>query len=351
MTEPPIDFALLDPPETNPQSPQYGRRLSDYDNPPASQFRHSGWQHDRTRVYNALYRTQSSTGVLEAFRECGAHAYVLQSIEDPTQYRVAGSTCHHRFCLPCGQQRSRTIAMNVLDRLAGKPSRFLTLTLRSTTESLAELLAKLTACFARLRRTALWRKRVHGGVAFIECKYSVDADRWNTHLHCIIQGAYIKQALLSKAWKRITQDSYIVDIRLVRDEAYLIRYVTKYASKPLDHTILHDEDRLDEAVIALRGKRLATTFGDWRGVLLTPTHDEAAWKNIGSLNGVIRDALAGDPESQRIYRSLTSQDVHLPEPKPLTRAPPVVHTLTGLQALLPLTTPTRTYDQAQSLTA
>jgi hypothetical protein len=282
--------------------------------------------------------------VLEEFRECGNHAYVLQSLHDPTEYRVAGSTCHHRFCLPCGQQRSRTIAANVLDRLHGRQARFVTLTLRSTTEPLADLLVKLSTCFARLRRQAIWSKRTTGGVAFTEVKWNAQLQRWNVHLHCITQGQYIKVGLLSQAWKRITRDSLIVDIRIVRDERHLAHYVTKYASKPLSHTVLHDDDRLDEAIIALKGRRLATTFGDWRGVLLTPTQDETGWKNLGSLDTIIKQALAGDPDSQRIYRSLTRHTVPLPEPKPRTRAPPAVTTLTGMQIDLPMTVTTTPID-------
>jgi hypothetical protein len=236
--------------------------------------------------------------------------------------------------------------LNVLDRLHGKHARFVTLTLRSTTESLSELLAKLSTCFARLRRHALWANRTTGGVSFIEVKWNPHLARWNVHLHCITQGGYINQSLLSKTWKRITGDSLIVDIRLVKSQSHLTSYVTKYASKPLSHTVLLDDDRLDEAMRALKGKRLATTFGDWRGVLLTPKQDESGWKNVGTLNSIIEQSYAGDAESQAIYHSLTLHTAHLPEPKPPTRAPPAVTTLTGTQIDLPLTMIARWTDPA-----
>lgn len=316
----------LDPPETNLEIRLAAQPLG-YNHTSASlRFRHTGWQRDRQRVYDALIRTDQPGPVRQDFRDCGLHAYVLQSSTDPTVYRVAGSTCHHRFCLPCGQQRSRTIAMNVLDRLHGQRARFLTLTMRSTTESLASLLTKLTNAFARLRTRAFWKHHVTGGVAFTEIKWNATLQRWNVHLHAIIQGRYMKVGLLSQLWKQITGDSLIVDLRAITDERMVARYITKYASKPLSHTVLHEPHRLDEAILALKGRRLATTMGDWRGVLLTPTQDEDSWVNLGSLTQMYQQASEGNASAITILSSLNAPDVPTTVAIPMTRAPPASNT-------------------------
>jgi hypothetical protein len=239
--------------------------------------------------------------------------------------------------------------MNVLDRLHGHRARFLTLTLRSHHQSLTELLDKLNACFTRLRTRPLWRKAVTGGVSFIEVKWNDELQRWNVHLHAIIQGTYMHQALLSKLWKRITGDSLIVDIRAVRDNAHVTRYVTKYASKPLSHTVVLDPDRLDEAIHALKGRRLATTLGDWRGVLLTPKQDEESWENLGYLDVMYRDASAGNAFAISVLSSLNAPDAPTTDVIPMTRAPPASSTQQPPQPNLDFHPTTTTYDQADCL--
>lgn len=337
MTDPPLRVSSLEPPESKPHMHRVWDATADLNWSPSSLFRHSGWRRDRERIVRALHDTQQPFSAQYEFQHCGTHAYVLQSVDDPTQFRVAGSACHHRFCLPCANERSRTIAINVLDRLGDKRARFLTLTLRSTTEGLAELLDKLTDSFSRLRRRAIWRKRVTGGVSFVELKWSDELQRWNVHLHAIVQGLYIKQGLLTQAWKHITGDSLIVDIRAVKDNRTVTRYVTKYACKPLHPSVLHDDDKLREAIVSLKGRRLATTFGDWRGVLLTPSPDEQAWTNLGSLDSMIRQAESGDMDAGTICRSLNVDFAITSASTQMTRAPPASSTPASQQMTLLLT--------------
>lgn len=346
MTEPPLRATSLDPPESNQHYRSDRSPPGDLNWNVCCTFRHSGWRADRERVHAALYRTAQPFNQQYDFRTCGLYAYVLQSVDDPDHYRVAGSNCHNRFCVPCANERSRAMSQNILAQLDGKPARFLTLTLRSTTEPLTDLLDKLNDCFARLRRRAIWRKRVKGGVSMIELKWNAELCRWNVHLHCILTGLYIKQKLLSREWKDITRDSMIVDIRFVKDEGQVAKYVTKYASKPLSHTVLHDPDKLDEAIVALKGRRLATTFGTWRGLLLTPKPDPESWINLGSLEAMIQLAETGDTDSQRILRTLSVDFASTP---PTTRAPPASSAsgpINSQQLTLPMTIPERWNDPA-----
>ncbi|MCK4415394.1 MAG: protein rep [Candidatus Eisenbacteria sp.] len=279
-------------------------------------FRHSGWNHDRRRVYEALRRTGQSGGRLHDFTGCGKHAFVFRSVEDPEVYTLGGSTCHDRFCLPCGRERSRIIAGNVKERIAGEPARFLTLTLRSDAEPLAELLAKLTHDFCALRRTKLWRKRVTGGVAFLEVKWLAGTNRWHVHLHALLQGKYVPREEISTLWLKITGTSDVIDIRIVEDEAHCTHYICKYASKPLDRTVVVVPLRLDEAIEALKGKRLCMTFGSWRGYKLTEPPESGTWIQLGTLDEIITRAEDGDADAQHAL------DVLRVEYAPCTRAPP-----------------------------
>jgi len=267
-------------------------------------FRHSGWAADRTRVYDALRRTGQSGGRLHDFTECGKHAYVFQSLQDPDLFTLGGSCCHDRFCMPCGRERSRVIATNIKIKTEGKAARFLSLTLKSHTESLQDLLAKLTQDFTSLRRTKLWRKRVTGGVAFLEIKWIAQTQRWHPHMHCLVQGRYIPQQELSRTWLKITGTSKIVDIRIATDDKHVTHYICKYASKPLDHTVVLDADRLDEAVVALKGKRLCMTFGTWRGYKLTEPPESGTWVQLGTLDEIIGLAETGDANAEAALTAL-----------------------------------------------
>jgi hypothetical protein len=214
------------------------------------------------------------------------------------------------------------IAGNVKLKLDGNPARFLTLTLRSTTEPLPELLAKLTRDFTSLRRTKLWRKRVTGGVAFIEVKWLAPTNRWHVHLHALLQGRYVPQAELSKLWLKVTGTSDVIDIRIVEDEAHCTHYICKYASKPLDRTVAVVPLRLDEAIVALKGKRLCLTFGSWRGYKLTEPPESGTWIQLGTLEEIITRAEQGHPDAQHALHVLRI------EYAPSTRGPPTSSVVT-----------------------
>ena len=263
-------------------------------------FRHACWQPIRRLVYAALKRTNQPIAAVSNFAMCGDGAYVLKSKDDPPRYRVAGSTCHHRFCTPCATERSRIIAQNVIDRIGYNRVRFITFTLRHTTEPLDVLLDRLYAAFAAFKRTKLWKRNVTGGVAFLEIKRTAMGEHWHPHFHVLVEGNYIEKKTLQDEWLRVTGDSFCVDIRLPGDTTIVAREVTKYASKPLSTTFVHSPAHLDEAILALKGRRLCCTFGGWRSVLLIKTVDENAWDNLGPLSTYITRAARGDENARAV---------------------------------------------------
>lgn len=269
-------------------------------------FRHSGWHHQRIKVYQALLDAQASASRTERFSSCGKQPHVLQSPDPPYDYVLAGDYCRDRFCVPCSKVRGRTITANVLSRLGGKPCRFLTLTLRSTTETLLELLNKLQESFRVLRTKRLWRSKVTGGVAFVEAKWNPDGNRWHVHLHVLTEGLFIDHAVLKADWYAITGDSYVVDLRFCPAANQVTHYVTKYVTKPFDASIIDRPDRLAEAVAAYHRRRLFTTFGTWRGVPLLQADPNTTWINLGLLEELVFLALNGDPEALQICLRLNT---------------------------------------------
>jgi hypothetical protein len=178
--------------------------------------------------------------------------------------------------------------------LSKAPTRFITLTLRSDHEPLAKLLNHLYDSFKALRKLPLWRKSQTGGVAFLEIKWNTKTNRWHPHFHVLTQGRYIDQAKLSTAWRTVTGDSWVCDVRAVKEESHALHYCTKYASKPFDRELLHNEDRLDEAIKALQGRRMILTFGKWKGLRVTAKPDHDAWQHVGTVAELARKTIDGD---------------------------------------------------------
>ena len=192
----------------------------------------------------------------------------------------------------------------------GKNCRFITFTLcGSGKDKLNDLVDRLYKSFRYLRSHPVWERQL-GGAAFLEIKRSSKSDRWHPHLHVISEGKFIPQSDLSDAWRSITHDSYVVDIRPCGGETTK-RYVCKYASKPLNSSFADVPAHLDEAIEALKGRRLCLTFGTWYGTSLTGAEDEEladdltdahGYHYVGDLETFLVDAKAGDFESNRILR-------------------------------------------------
>lgn len=270
----------------------------------AESFRHSGWARQRKKVWEALNNTGQSFARKEAFTYCGSNCYVLQSKSDPSNLKLAGSCCHDRFCLPCAQARSRTIAANVRPYLEGKQTRFVTLTLRHNNNSLSTEIERLYDAFKKLRKSKLWKTTQRGGAAFLEVKRSRDRQSWHPHFHVVTQGKFIDVARLQTLWREITKDSWIVDVAYVKHENNVLSYVTKYASKPFDPTIFENSHVLEEAMIALQGRRMIVTFGNWKGLQMTEKPDKDAWEFLDTLEGICHRAAAGDVAAEKIVRAV-----------------------------------------------
>lgn len=247
-------------------------------------FRHSGWLGNRIKVQDAFDRCGISNARKIRFSACGS-ACVVERSPSEKRLRVRACYCHDRWCLPCGRSRSGVICSNVKKLVEGKETRFITLTLRHSQGPLNEQLKRLLTCFRNLRQGKLWKSQVDGGCCFLELKRSKNGRSWHPHLHIICEGRYIAQSTLSTNWLSVTGDSSIVDIRFVRDNASVVQYVAKYASKPMDHSLFEREEWIDEALLAMRGKRLCTTFGSWRGKELEEhAADPGDWIPVCSLN-------------------------------------------------------------------
>ena len=227
--------------------------------------RHESWQPLRLRTYATLETVQTSPKVLDRFRLCGDAAMVEQHIPRPNFFRIRCFKCRSRFCHPCQRERSAIIQHNLqwLAHKSGRNLSHLTLTLAHNDRCLKSELKRLTGSFRDLRRLLPWKRAVTAGAWTIEVKVGEDG-RWHPHIHCLIENTYLEQGWLSQAWKAVTGDSTQVWIKRI-DAHGGARYITKYISKPLHKSVLADNARFEEFVLAMKGTRSCATFGTWHG--------------------------------------------------------------------------------------
>lgn len=325
----------LDPEETSDaqeRKPFWPKALPDVVNE-RQRRRHQYWQADRSRVYAALAAANAAPSALESFAHCGADAFLLRSRTDPRRHKFGLNTCRCRWCQPCQRERAAVIRGNLKALLASGDLRFVTLTLRSGDEPLAQTLDRLYSAFKKLRGSTLWKEKVNAGAAFTELHHRPEQHRWHVHLHILTRGHWLPQAALSAEWLRCTGDSRIVDIRFVRNADNAAEYVSKYVSKPGGCLHTQDNDTLATAMKALRGRRMLLTFGEWRTAKLSYDHDAALWEFIDwavAFHVGLRTDDHGANEIRSYLRAfLAGEDIgeFIIEPRPPPIEPPVDATL------------------------
>ena len=279
-------------------------------------FIHSGWRPFRRKIQAAIHDVFGYDSRLLSFSSCGTGGKVWRSETDRHHYKITANYCHDRWCVVCGIKRGHVIAANLIDHAKDRKLRFITLTLRQQAAnwyheqdrySCKSALNRLLASFSRLRETTSWNRCVDGGVAFVEVKFKPATDAWNVHIHLLYEGRYYPKKQLAGAWLHATGDSFIVDVRDVKDDAHVFRYVTKYVSKPLDPSVIRTPARLREAMRALHQRRTATTFGSWRGLTLTESVDDDGWELVGTLADVLNAARDGNPAMLHVVNSLITE--------------------------------------------
>jgi hypothetical protein len=252
--------------------------------PEDTEFRHSGWEHRRAQVWAALCQSGATNSQLDL---------------DDGSLVAEANHCHCRWCQPCAAARAGTIARNVANFAEEKKLRFYTLTLKHNEASARDQVKRLMHCFALLRRAKSWKAAVTGGVAFLELKVGKGGG-WHPHLHILAEGTWFAQKDLSALWYGITGDSFIVDVRAAGDRGNVVAYVAGYATKPFDPSVFNQEGKLIEAMQALKGTRMANTFGSWRGLKLEE-HDEPSHnlRPLGAWADLVRDAACGDEDAMQ----------------------------------------------------
>lgn len=210
--------------------------------------------------------------------------------------------------MPCAHTRAAVIARNLADHVRGRRTRLITLTIRHSAQPLTEQVRKLYRSFRKLRRRQPSAALFRGGLAILELHHTGQANGWHPHLHVLAEGDFVEQRELAADWHAITRDSYVVHVTAVRNDTNAIRYVTKYATKPLAKSAAHTPALIAEALLALKGRRLLIPFGTWQHVRFTdPPQDDREWEILGPLDLLLSQERHGNTIAVAALSALRAQ--------------------------------------------
>lgn len=227
--------------------------------------------------------TERQWSRLERLDCCRTAGYFMVETETG-QVRVGSRSCHVRFCPLCGKSRENVIRRKCREWLKNcKEPKFLTFTLKHNDDNLFEQIQRLYDCFKRVRRHKLLKKAIRGGVWFFQIKLSANDGLWHPHIHFIVDSAFIPQRELSESWQQVTTDSYVVDIRQVKNISQVADYVARYATCPCKLeglTLLQKK----ELFYSLEARRLNGTVGSAfkQKIMSKPKFDPSKWKKLMS---------------------------------------------------------------------
>ena len=209
-------------------------------------------------------------GIAGRLKDCGDTFYKRTCRNDGL---IVGSVKSHcgqdRLCPTCARIRRNELLEEVLEHIkiiSSRPVskynwRILTLPVKTDGQY------RRAAGVALRGFSKLWRGILKGGqgnptAAFIHLENAPGTG--NVHLHCLYYGPYIRQAVLSDRWAKLT-GSFVVDIRAVKgrsiaDLRAAAREVIKYCTK---FTAVNN-GRLVELWEANKGRRLMMRYGLFR---------------------------------------------------------------------------------------
>lgn len=247
---------------------------------------------------------------IRRLKECAGHIFVVFVAGEP---QLRFQSCRLRYCPRCAQvlswKRSQLFDVRIAEMR--RPS-FLTLTMRHNDSPLRDQVQRLSRCWHKLKRRAVWKQCVRGGFNVVEIGRNAVTGRYHVHMHAIIDADFMPQTWISAEWLKITGDSPIVHIRRVkeRDGSYLAKYTTKTGAE-----LAITADELWDTIDAIRGLRLVGTFGNTRP--LGDDEDVFPRAETGTALTCTIEQLyewaQTDPTSAGYYRTLQGRHHWLPD--------------------------------------
>lgn len=243
---------------------------------------HWRWERERTAVIEALLNgNEKEKKRAERIQGCCSHPQI--TFGPAVGFGVRLFCCRDRMCSRCSVGRAIENAKRIGAAVgAMNAPRQIELTIKHREAGLSAEIDRLWKAFKALRRSSFWKNHVKGGIGVLEVTLNEKTRLWHPHLHLVVDGAFMPQALLSAAWHEATGDSQVVYIQAVNDRAKTASYVAKYLAKSAAPTSMHGYE-IREYAAALHGRRLVFGFGTYSKWKVDPKPETEACSGVSNV--------------------------------------------------------------------
>ena len=235
--------------------------------------------HHRAIDMSHYAREQGESKLALNLQRCGSYLLFRDYFTVGKVRLHAAKFCNkHLLCPLCAIRRGAKLVKAYMDRMtvltASEPdlkAYMVTLTVKDG-ESLPERFNHLYRSVQKLHKMRTGRgqyseaSKADAAVWSYEFKRGKNSGLWHPHMHAVwLCKVAPDRKALSEQWKKITGDSFMVDVRPIQGEddsiggfLEVFKYALKFSDLPM-------EDNW-EAFESLSGKRLVASFGAFRGL-------------------------------------------------------------------------------------
>jgi len=177
--------------------------------------------------------------------------------------------CGARWCNTCNRIRTAKMLngyLPVLEKL--NDTQFVTLTIPNViADDLKDTIRLMVSQSTNIVRTLKKRFKSFNGIRKIECTYNAITDDYHPHLHFLVEGVDVSNALVNEWLKRFNEAKDVAqDVRPVTDLKELFKYQTKIISKvQTDYCIFLQP--LDTIFCAMKSMRTFQSFGSIKKIV------------------------------------------------------------------------------------
>jgi len=193
-----------------------------------------------------------------ALVRCGTE-FFLYECRDCRRQWVTVSRCGLRLCPRCASLRAWRLAKKYEEVFKTPNLKHLVLTSRPLRRGLREHIQWVRASFKRLLHRKVFERAWGGGLYTIEVTYKPERGFY-VHLHALIAGAYVSQAVVSHHWADLT-GCPVCWIKRATNPKEAVKYIAKPS-----FALWADPQALRELLLALRGLHLICGFGSGSAV-------------------------------------------------------------------------------------
>lgn len=183
-------------------------------------------------------------------------------------------SCPDKLCPECRGKRVITLRdklLQIINIVNPKEENLyhITLTIRhNSNQTLTQSVKRIQEYMGKLRRRDIWGQYVSGGC--YSYGFTITENGWNVHIHSLVSAENIPtdwENSLREDWKKISKDSFIIDVDEVKNMSKMRQEICKYPFEQIASENFSEENKAEINQVLLN-KNLFVRFGDWRNVEL-----------------------------------------------------------------------------------